>query len=86
MKLDSSSQINPMIESINSANKMDGAVDMAEGDFDIRIVQDNSTEKHFHLWLDKNSERSTIMDVGDTHTIYSISESSTKTLKDLLLD
>lgn len=57
-------------------SKEEGAVDMAEGDYD--------REEGFHLWLSKEFPKGTVMDVKNTHTIYTLSRTDTKAMQELI--
>ncbi|WP_163971175.1 hypothetical protein [Oceanobacillus halotolerans] len=81
----SEDEINLFVTALNTAHKEDGSVDIARGDFDIRIILDDGTEDGFHLWLADELESGIIMHVDDTHTIYTLTDEATEQLKDLLL-
>ena len=69
---------------ISNAVKLEGIADMAEPEFDIKVVYTDGNKQGYHLWVGKKGRKSTIMNVNDTHTIYSISEEITNNLIDLV--
>ncbi len=69
-------------KAINGANKQPGIVDMAEPQFKI-----NLGEESYFLWITKSDKtKGTIMNAEDTHTIYSLSENSSKELNKILIE
>ena len=69
---------------ISNAVKREGIVDMAEPEFDLEVIYTNGNKQDYHLWVGKKGQKSTLMDVNDTHTIYIISEEITNQLIDLV--
>lgn len=67
-----------------SAVKQEGIVDISEPEFDLEVVYNEGSKQEYHLWLGEKDEESTLMNVGDTHTIYSISEEATNQLIDFV--
>ncbi|KQL34912.1 MULTISPECIES: hypothetical protein [Bacillaceae] len=61
----------------NSANKEPGIVNMVDPDYKIEFG-----DKSYFLWI--SDEHGTIMNTNDTHTIYSLSESSAKKIVEIL--
>jgi hypothetical protein len=75
------STIDTIKNAIKSATKQPGIVDMADPQYKINI-----DDEIYFLWLDRSDGTiGTIMNFKDTHTIYTLSESMTKELKDILL-
>jgi hypothetical protein len=75
------STIDTIKNAIKSATKQPGIVDMADPQYKINIG-----DEIYFLWLDRSDGTiGTIMNFKDTHTIYTLSESMTKELKDILL-
>jgi uncharacterized protein YcfL len=64
-------------EAIDNAVKQPGIVNMTDTEFKIEIG-----EETYFLWVDEKS--GTIMNTEDTHTIYSLAESSIKQVNELL--
>ncbi|GGA60034.1 hypothetical protein [Ornithinibacillus halotolerans] len=58
-------------EAVSSAKKVQGIVNVANPEYRIEFGK-----KTYFLWIEEKS--GTIMDSEDTHTIYSISDNSTK--------
>ena len=69
---------------ISNAVKQDGVVNMAEPEFDIEVIYTDDNKQGYHLWIGEKGQKSTLMDVNDTHTIYLISEDLTNKLIDLI--
>ena len=63
-----------------SANKELGSVDMAKPKFDLEVTYKNKTKQGLHLWLGAKGKRSTLMDIDDTSTIYTVLEEMTDKL------
>ncbi|QED49082.1 hypothetical protein [Cytobacillus dafuensis] len=69
-------------KAIKGANKQPGIVDVADPQYKINIG-----DEIYFLWLTRSDGTvGTIMNAKDTHTIYTLSEHSTKKLKDILLE
>ncbi len=68
---------------ISKAVKQPGIVDMRNPDYDLEVLYTDGNRQGFHLWLG-DSGTSTLMNVEDTHTIYSIPEELTRQLIDLV--
>lgn len=69
---------------ISNAVKLEGIADMAEPEFDIKVVYTDGNKQGYHLWVGEKGQKSTLMNVNDTYTIYSISEEITNQLIDLV--
>ncbi|MCM3729959.1 hypothetical protein M3226_31055 [Neobacillus cucumis] len=73
---DSKDVIN-FVKEFKKANKEPGIVDMIDPEYKV-----NFGDESYFLWL--NEEHATIMNVKDTHTIYTLPKSSTNTINQLL--
>jgi len=69
---------------ISSAVKEEGIVDMIEPEFDLEVIYENENLQQFHLWVGEKGQRSTLMKIDNTHTIYTVSEEMTNKLIDLV--
>ena len=69
---------------ITNAVKQEGIVDIAEPEFDVEVIYTDGNKQGYHLWLGEKGQKSTLMDVNDTHTIYLISEDLTNKLIELI--
>ena len=69
---------------ISNAVKVEGIADMAEPEFDLEVVYSGGNKYEYHLWLGKKGQKSTLMNINNTHTIYSISEEITNQLVNAL--
>lgn len=72
-------------KAITSAAKQPGIVNMAEPEYDLEVVWSNGDIQGFHLWLGDKWQPSTIMDITDTHMIYTVPDWSTNQLIDLII-
>ncbi|PRO66440.1 hypothetical protein [Alkalicoccus urumqiensis] len=66
---------------INSADQVDGMVDIAAPDYEIALIGEEDTDPYF-LWYSEDS--ASLMDSADTHTLYSITEDGKETLSELM--
>ena len=64
-------------KALSNAVKAEGVVDMAEPEFDLKVVDTAGNEQGYHLWVGEKGQVSTLMNVEDTHTIYTIPEELT---------
>jgi hypothetical protein len=69
--------VSKIAKAFNTANKEPGIVDMADPDYKVEFG-----EESYFLWI--SEEHGTIMNLKDTHTIYTLSKSSAKTINELL--
>jgi len=69
---------------ITNAVKQEGIVDIAEPEFDVEVIYTDGNKHGYHLWVGEKGQKSTLMDVNDTHTIYLISEDLTNKLINLI--
>lgn len=69
---------------ISSSVKEAGIVNMAESDFDLEVIYTDGTKQGYHLWVGEKGQTSTLMNMDDTHTIYSISGEMTNEIIDLV--
>ncbi|TMW71199.1 hypothetical protein [Alteribacter natronophilus] len=79
-------ELNIILTAINSSQRIDGSVDMAEGDYDFEIILHDESPHGFHFWLPAENTTGTIMNVNDTETIYDLTEESSRELTELLFD
>ena len=68
---------------ISNAVKEPGVVDMPKPEFDLQVIYTDGTSQGYHLWVGEKGQRSTLMNIDDTHAIYSISNEMTNQLIDL---
>lgn len=69
---------------LKNASKEEGIVDMIAPQYDLEVSYEDDTSLGFHLWLGEKGEKSTLMQVDDTHTIYTVSTELTNKLIDLI--
>ena len=71
-------------ELFEDAVKQDGIVDIVSPEFDIEAELENGNKQQLHLWVGEAGQRSTLMYVEDTSTIYRTSSEHTDWLIRLL--
>lgn len=71
-------------ELFDDAVKQDGIVDISAPEFDIEAELENGSKKQLHLWGGEADQRSTLMYVEDTNTIYLTPAEDTNWLIELL--
>ncbi len=69
---------------LKNASQEEGIVDMIEPQYDLKILYEDETTQGFHLWVGDDGGKSTLMNVDDTHIIYTVSPEFTNKLIDLL--
>ena len=62
---------------ISNAVKQPGIVNMADPVFKMIIVHEDESKESFHLWIGEKGQQSVLMNLEDTHIIYTISEAVT---------
>ena len=70
-------EIEEFINAFNSAEKVPGIANTVDPDYQVIMGTEN-----YYLWI--SDESGTIMNIEDTHTVYSLSESSAQKIFDLL--
>ncbi|MFJ7698556.1 hypothetical protein [Lysinibacillus fusiformis] len=76
--------LNVFHEVMTTAVRNEGIVNMAAPQFDVQVMDTAGNQYGFHLWLGEIGQNSTLMNVKDTHTIYSISDDLTSPLRSLI--
>ena len=71
-------------ELFEDAVKQDGNVDIVSPEFDIEAELENGNKQQLHLWVGEAGQRSTLMYVEDTSTIYLTPAEDTNWLIELL--
>ncbi len=69
---------------ISNAVKRAGIVDIVEPEFDLEVIYTDGNKQGYHLWVGGKGQKSTLINVYDTNTVYSISEEITNQLVDLV--
>ncbi|MFD0588787.1 hypothetical protein ACFQZE_12370 [Paenibacillus sp. GCM10027627] len=64
---------------LSSATKSEGIVnmDMEGRDYDVEIDYENNNYMSLYIWIGDKGQKSTVMRVDDTHTVYIVSEEGT---------
>lgn len=73
-----SKDVNLLETAFNNAKKEPGVVNMVDPEYKVEIFDNDS----YFLWI--NEEHGTIMNLKDTHTVYTLSEKSAKAIYELL--
>lgn len=71
-------------ELFEDAVKQDGIVDIVSPEYDIEAELENGNKQQLHLWVGEAGQRSTLMYVEDTNTIYLTPAEDTNWLIELL--
>ena len=69
--------VKDFIKAFNNAKREPGIVNMADPEYKVELGDES-----YFLWV--SEEYGTIMNLNDTNTIYTLSKSSAKTIKELL--
>jgi hypothetical protein len=69
--------VDNFVKAFKNAKKDPGIVDMADPEYKVEFGKES-----YFLWV--SEENGTIMNLNDTHTIYSLPKSSAKSINDLL--
>lgn len=70
---------------INDAIKQAGIVSMTEPNYDLQIVYEDGSTKELYLWLmEVEDGKGSLMEVEDTHIVYTFSEELNAKLIDLI--
>ncbi|QHW33435.1 DUF4362 domain-containing protein [Paenibacillus rhizovicinus] len=78
-------QIDIFTKAVQTAQKIEGVLDVAQPDYDA-VIQQDGNRREIHLWLNKNSEHGMYAEVSDTGTGYRLSTESTHDLMKLILE
>lgn len=68
----------------SSAVREKGVVDITSPDYDLEVINKHGNIRGYHLWLAEESQKSTLMNMSDTHTIYYVPEEITNQLIGLI--
>lgn len=72
-------------EVISNTKRISGLVDVGlPPNFNLEIIYKDGNRQEYYLWLGEKGEKSSLINVDDTHTIYSVSEDMTNKLIDLI--
>jgi hypothetical protein len=77
-------EINIARDAIQSAEKIQGILDVAKSNFEISLIDSKGNKETFFLWLRKEDNGGMIMNVQDTHTGYTLQKRDVAKLKELL--
>lgn len=72
-----SKAVSNLVKAFNKAKKEPGIVNMVDPEYKVEFG-----EESYYLWISK--EQGTIMNLDDTHTIYTLSKNSANTIYKLL--
>ncbi|MFN7252479.1 MAG: hypothetical protein ACK4M9_17120 [Anaerobacillus sp.] len=68
----------------STAVQEEGIVNIAEPEFDLEVIYEDGTKQELHLWVGTPGQRSTLMNISNTNTIYTVSKEMTAKLIDLV--
>jgi hypothetical protein len=68
----------------SSAEAIPGIVDMAEPEYDLEVTYSDGSTQGFHLWVGDEGEKSALMSMDDTNTVYSIPVDLSKSLNEFV--
>ncbi|QHJ70017.1 hypothetical protein [Planococcus halotolerans] len=56
----------------SSADKEPGIVNMSDPEFYLKVVMEDGEKRYLNLWLGGEGDTASLMDIEDTHTIYTV--------------
>ncbi|KGA98170.1 hypothetical protein AJ85_06405 [Alkalihalobacillus alcalophilus ATCC 27647 = CGMCC 1.3604] len=68
----------------SNAVKEPGIVNMSEPEFDVEVLYTNGDKQGYHLWVGEPGQLSSLINITDTHTIYTISEEMSQKLMEFI--
>ncbi len=79
-------QLQAIIEAIETSDKMSGILNVIEPDYGLNLYYKDGETITYYLWLSKEGAKyyGMIMDTEDTHTGFTLKESSAKILHELI--
>ena len=77
-------EIDLIILAIDNKEEKDGILDVTKYNYKLQIINDDTLDQEWLLWIDKNSVNAMIMDSKETHIGYLITSKDTENLKQIL--
>lgn len=77
-------QIEVFIDAIESADPVEGSVNMPKGDYNLFLGSSEGSSEGFHLWISEIHPNGTIMKIEDTETAYTLTDRSRNKIQVLL--
>lgn len=77
-------QIKTFVNAIENARPVEGSIDMPEGDYNLLLYSNENISEGFHLWISERHPTGTIVNIADTATAYSLTNSSRNEILSLL--
>lgn len=71
-------------EMFNNSVKEEGSVNMSNPDYELKVEFSKGKDQTFFLWIGKEGEDSTLMNLNDSNVIYSVPEKITNQLKQFI--
>lgn len=69
-------------KALKTATKEEGIPSMIEPDYNMKFVFEDGSTREFHLWLKLG--KGSLIDVDDTHRLYTLTKESTEALKSII--
>ncbi|MBC5636536.1 hypothetical protein H8S33_06830 [Ornithinibacillus sp. BX22] len=82
--LEEAEKLEKLKQIISGAKKEKAIVNMANPNYYIEVIDTSNNKQHFHLWIGKEGQQSSLMNTDDTHTIYTVSEEMMDTVMELI--
>lgn len=74
------------MDAINTAEKIEGKLDIRRPDYDATFITNGNTVNSIHLWLNTESESGMYTYVSDTGTGYTLTTEAASSLKQLIMN
>lgn len=68
----------------SSADKEPGIVNMSDPEFYLKVVMENGEKRYLNLWLGGEGDMASLMNIEDTHTIYTVTPDVKRKLIELM--
>lgn len=82
--IEKSDDINILIDAINKSKRIEGAVDMPKGDYNLELKFNDGTEEIFHLWISEEDSTGTVMSIEDTEVAYELTKKYSEEIQAIL--
>lgn len=81
---DSLEDVNVFADMIRNADEEPGIVNMATPEYDVEVRYTSDEADRYYVWLGESGKPTSLMNLSDTHTVYSVPSDVTDALIDLL--
>lgn len=69
---------------ISNASKEEGIANMANPELRLRLTYKDGSKQEINLWIGKKGQKSSLVEINDTNTVYTISEEAKNEFIDLI--